>query len=178
MPLRILDPFISPDSFSGTQAIPLMTMLIVGGVGSIAGCVVGAVALTILPEVLRFLGQWYQALWPRRNRRDRHGAGRSGPLVSLHSDAGRTQVDLGTDHCRARRDAAVWPGRSIIDPTCRAALCSHHRPQWFRETTLLGAERRLARRCRFTCIGGHEIFRLKPHRTRGGWPNIPDHQDL
>ena len=55
--------FISPDSFSGTQAILLMTMLIVGGMGSIAGCVVGAVALTILPEELRFLGQRYLVLY-------------------------------------------------------------------------------------------------------------------
>ena len=55
--------FISPDSFSGTQAILLMTMLIVGGMGSIAGCVIGALALTILPEALRFLGQWYLVLY-------------------------------------------------------------------------------------------------------------------
>jgi branched-chain amino acid transport system permease protein len=55
--------FISPDSFSGTQAILLMTMLIVGGMGSIVGCVTGAVALTILPEALRFLGQWYLVLY-------------------------------------------------------------------------------------------------------------------
>src|SRR3981189_3373955 len=55
--------FISPDSFSGTQAVLLMTMLIVGGMGSIAGCVVGAVALTMLPEALRFLGQWYLVLY-------------------------------------------------------------------------------------------------------------------
>jgi branched-chain amino acid transport system permease protein len=55
--------FISPDSFSGTQAILLMTMLIVGGMGSIVGCVVGAVALTILPDALRFLGQWYLVLY-------------------------------------------------------------------------------------------------------------------
>jgi branched-chain amino acid transport system permease protein len=55
--------FISPDSFSGTQAILLMTMLIVGGMGSIAGCVIGATALTILPEALRFLGQWYLVLY-------------------------------------------------------------------------------------------------------------------
>ena len=55
--------FISPDSFSGTQAILLMTMLIVGGMGSIAGCISGAVALTILPEALRFLGQWYLVLY-------------------------------------------------------------------------------------------------------------------
>lgn len=55
--------FISPDSFSGIQAVLLMTMLIVGGMGSIAGCVIGAVALTILPEALRFLGQWYLVLY-------------------------------------------------------------------------------------------------------------------
>jgi branched-chain amino acid transport system permease protein len=55
--------FISPDSFSATQAILLMTMLIVGGMGSITGCVIGAVALTTLPEALRFLGQWYLVLY-------------------------------------------------------------------------------------------------------------------
>jgi branched-chain amino acid transport system permease protein len=55
--------FISPDSFSGVQAILLMTMLIVGGMGSIVGCVIGAVALTILPEALRFLGQGYLVLY-------------------------------------------------------------------------------------------------------------------
>jgi branched-chain amino acid transport system permease protein len=55
--------FVSPDSFSGVQAVLLMTMLIVGGMGSIPGCIVGAVALTILPEALRFLGQWYLVLY-------------------------------------------------------------------------------------------------------------------
>ena len=55
--------FISPDSFSGTQAVLLMTMLIVGGIGSIAGCIIGAVVLTILPEALRFMGQWYLVLY-------------------------------------------------------------------------------------------------------------------
>jgi branched-chain amino acid transport system permease protein len=55
--------FVSPDSFSATQAVLLMTMLIVGGMGSIAGCIVGAVTLTILPEALRFLGQWYLVLY-------------------------------------------------------------------------------------------------------------------
>jgi branched-chain amino acid transport system permease protein len=55
--------FVSPDSFSGVQAVLLMTMLIVGGMGSIAGSIAGAVALTILPETLRFLGQWYLVLY-------------------------------------------------------------------------------------------------------------------
>lgn len=55
--------FVSPDSFSGVQAVLFMTMLIVGGMGSIAGCIVGALTLTILPEALRFLGQWYLVLY-------------------------------------------------------------------------------------------------------------------
>jgi branched-chain amino acid transport system permease protein len=55
--------FVSPDSFSGVQAVLLMTMLIVGGMGSIPGCVIGALALTLLPEALRFLGQWYLVLY-------------------------------------------------------------------------------------------------------------------
>lgn len=55
--------FVSPDSFSGVQAVLLMTMLIVGGMGSIAGSIAGALALTILPEALRFLGQWYLVLY-------------------------------------------------------------------------------------------------------------------
>jgi branched-chain amino acid transport system permease protein len=55
--------FISPDSFSSIQAVLLMTMLIVGGMGSIFGCVIGALALTVLPEALRFLGQWYLVLY-------------------------------------------------------------------------------------------------------------------
>ena len=40
-----------------------MTMLIVGGMGSIAGAIAGALALTFLPEMLRFLGQWYLVLY-------------------------------------------------------------------------------------------------------------------
>ena len=55
--------FVSPDSFSGVQAVLLMTMLIVGGMGSISGAIAGALALTMLPEALRFLGQWYLVLY-------------------------------------------------------------------------------------------------------------------
>jgi branched-chain amino acid transport system permease protein len=55
--------YISPESFNNQQAVLLLTMLIVGGSGSIAGAVIGAVGLTILPELLRFLGQWYLVLY-------------------------------------------------------------------------------------------------------------------
>lgn len=48
--------FISPDSFSLGESIYLVTMVIIGGRGTIVGPVVGAVILTALPEVLRFAG--------------------------------------------------------------------------------------------------------------------------
>ena len=51
--------YISPDSFTNRQAVLFMTMLIVGGAGSIAGAVGGAIALSLLPEALRFMGDWY-----------------------------------------------------------------------------------------------------------------------
>ena len=71
--------FISPDSFSGVQAVLLMTMLIVGGMGSIAGCITGALALTILPEAVALPRSMVpRSLRARRHRRDRAGAGRTG----------------------------------------------------------------------------------------------------
>jgi branched-chain amino acid transport system permease protein len=54
---------ISPDSFTGTQAVLLMAMLIIGGMGSVGGSVFGAIGLTFLPEFLRFLGQWYLVIY-------------------------------------------------------------------------------------------------------------------
>ncbi len=48
--------FISPDSFSLGESIYIVTMVIVGGRGTIVGPLVGAIILTALPEVLRFAG--------------------------------------------------------------------------------------------------------------------------
>ncbi len=48
--------FISPDSFHLPESIYLATMVIIGGRGTIAGPVIGALMLTLLPEVLRFTG--------------------------------------------------------------------------------------------------------------------------
>jgi len=55
--------YISPDSFTNQQAVLLFTMLVVGGTGSIPGAIFGAFTLTILPELLRFLGQWYLIIY-------------------------------------------------------------------------------------------------------------------
>ena len=45
--------FVSPESFSLMESIAVLTMVVFGGMGNIAGAIVGAVILSALPEVLR-----------------------------------------------------------------------------------------------------------------------------
>lgn len=45
--------FVSPESFSLMESIAVLTMIVFGGMGNLAGVIVGALALTALPEVLR-----------------------------------------------------------------------------------------------------------------------------
>jgi len=45
--------FISPESFSLTESIVVLAMVVLGGIGHIAGVVMGAVLLAALPEILR-----------------------------------------------------------------------------------------------------------------------------
>jgi branched-chain amino acid transport system permease protein len=45
--------FINPESFGLHTSILILCMVVVGGMGSITGAVVGALALTVLPEMLR-----------------------------------------------------------------------------------------------------------------------------
>jgi branched-chain amino acid transport system permease protein len=55
--------YVSPDLFSNAQAVLFFTMLVVGGTGSAVGAVIGTVVLTALPELLRFLKEWYLVLY-------------------------------------------------------------------------------------------------------------------
>jgi branched-chain amino acid transport system permease protein len=48
--------FIDPTSFTLTESIFIISIVIVGGAGSLWGPVLGAVALVTLPEILRFIG--------------------------------------------------------------------------------------------------------------------------
>lgn len=50
--------YIQPDSFSYSKSADFLVYLYAGGVGSISGSIVGALVLTILPELLRFLADW------------------------------------------------------------------------------------------------------------------------
>jgi branched-chain amino acid transport system permease protein len=45
--------FINPESFGLHTSILILAMVVLGGMGSIAGSVLGAVALSLLPEMLR-----------------------------------------------------------------------------------------------------------------------------
>lgn len=45
--------FINPDNFSLSVSVAYIAMIIVGGMGSVTGSILGAVFMTLLPEVLR-----------------------------------------------------------------------------------------------------------------------------
>lgn len=45
--------FVSPESFTFMESVLIVCMVILGGLGSIAGVVIGALVLVILPEMLR-----------------------------------------------------------------------------------------------------------------------------
>ncbi|MDB4893899.1 MAG: putative high-affinity branched-chain amino acid transporter, permease protein [Firmicutes bacterium] len=55
--------FISPDSFLFNDSAVILCMVVLGGMGSVLGSVVGAVILIIAPEGLRFLGSWRMVLY-------------------------------------------------------------------------------------------------------------------
>jgi ABC-type branched-subunit amino acid transport system ATPase component/ABC-type branched-subunit amino acid transport system permease subunit len=51
--------YVSPDLFTNARAVLFFVMLVIGGAGSAIGAVLGTAVLTILPEVLRFMHEWY-----------------------------------------------------------------------------------------------------------------------
>ena len=50
--------YISPESFRFGESILMLSMIVVGGLGSLYGSVIGAVILSVLPEMLRDLGSY------------------------------------------------------------------------------------------------------------------------
>jgi len=50
--------FISPESFNLWESILILCMIVLGGMGHISGVILGAILLTVLPEALRYLGDW------------------------------------------------------------------------------------------------------------------------
>lgn len=48
--------YINPNSFNFMWSVIILVMVILGGLGSISGSIVGAILLTLFPEVLRYMG--------------------------------------------------------------------------------------------------------------------------
>jgi ABC-type branched-subunit amino acid transport system permease subunit len=51
-------PLYRPQDFGFFRSVDVLLMVVLGGMGSLTGSCLGAVCVTFLPEVLRFLGQW------------------------------------------------------------------------------------------------------------------------
>lgn len=53
--------FISPESFNLMESVMILCMIVLGGMGNIPGVILGAILLTVLPEALRYVGDWQRA---------------------------------------------------------------------------------------------------------------------
>ncbi|MBC7376028.1 MAG: ABC transporter ATP-binding protein [Burkholderiaceae bacterium] len=54
--------FVSPESFSLMESVMIVAMVVLGGIGHLPGVILGAVLLSALPEVLRYVAGPLQAL--------------------------------------------------------------------------------------------------------------------
>lgn len=55
--------FINPGSFEVWESVMILSMVVLGGMGSIPGVIVGALILTLLPEWMRFLSDYRMLLF-------------------------------------------------------------------------------------------------------------------
>jgi branched-chain amino acid transport system permease protein len=54
--------FVSPESFTLMESIMILCMVVLGGMGHIPGVILGALLLSVLPELLRYIGPLQQEL--------------------------------------------------------------------------------------------------------------------
>lgn len=55
--------YVNPDNFVYAESVVMLTMVVLGGVGSVPGIVVGATILAILPEALRGISTYRYAIY-------------------------------------------------------------------------------------------------------------------
>ena len=60
--LALMNGFITPDAAGFLHSIEIITMVVIGGMGSVLGCVVGAAFLVMLPQTLTFLHDYEHAV--------------------------------------------------------------------------------------------------------------------
>lgn len=56
--------FINPDTFNSAKSNDYVLYLYAGGVGSFSSALLGAIIFTIIPEALRFMGEWRLVVYP------------------------------------------------------------------------------------------------------------------
>jgi branched-chain amino acid transport system permease protein len=54
---------VSPDNMSFELIVSMILMIVIGGRGTIAGPIIGAVIVTLLPEYLRWMGNWRMSVY-------------------------------------------------------------------------------------------------------------------
>lgn len=95
--------YVSPESFTGEQSNNFFSMAVIGGLDSVPGGVLSGIGLTLLPELMRFLQEYYMLIfslivliivlmppetgekalaWVQRLFRRRPGAGPAAPDVA------------------------------------------------------------------------------------------------
>ncbi len=55
--------FIAPDDFGFMKSVEFISMLVLGGMGSIIGVIAGVIGLTVIPEVLRFASEYRMVMY-------------------------------------------------------------------------------------------------------------------
>jgi branched-chain amino acid transport system permease protein len=50
--------YLNPNDFTFNKSIEILIMVVVGGLGSLPGAVVGAIIIVLMPEFLRSSGEW------------------------------------------------------------------------------------------------------------------------
>ena len=98
--------FIDPSVLHYHESILLIAMLVVGGAGSLAGAVVGAVVISLAPELLRFIEHWWEIVF--------------GMIIMLAILSGRRGIvgfagDLYKRVRQLRRGAAAETGLSLAE---------------------------------------------------------------
>ena len=61
--LAHFDGYLNPKSFEFIKSFEILIMIILGGLGSIVGSVIGAIVLTILPEGLRGFAEYRMVIY-------------------------------------------------------------------------------------------------------------------
>lgn len=56
--------FIDPNSFNFTRSVEVVIMVVMGGMGSLSGSLIGAAIVTVFPEMLRMFEQYRLVIFP------------------------------------------------------------------------------------------------------------------